>query len=320
MKMVYDHAGSSISLISARIWFIPLAASKNWISNFHFQYAFPSEKGVKKTVAHTTTAAPPLLPLLHALEWLTVLLQGYVRPHRQYGEGAPVTRSPPKVFTKHKYVYVIPATSPYYNNPQALFNLYKPVHTPQPMHTPQRTSSVSTTTPTQSPTTHPQSTATSMSISPRTPPRSSWKPLPPPLPLPKPSSCLSTNPFSSLTTDPLPPSSTSHAVHSLLRTLPRTFTKNPSLPQNSHPPPPPRTLIHHVSRYPTSPSPSPNLNLPHVPHQQSPPLHPLLSNPLTLPHLHPSLLLPLLLQQLLILNPQQLAPNLQLSPSASIPP
>ena len=89
----------------------------------------------KKTVAHATTAAPPLLPLLHALEWLTVLLRGYVRPYRQYGEGAPVIRSPPKVFTKHKYVYVIPATSPYYNNPQALFNLYKPVHTPQPTHT-----------------------------------------------------------------------------------------------------------------------------------------------------------------------------------------
>ena len=75
-------------------------------------------------------------------------------------------------------------------------------------------------------------------------------------------------------------------VRSLLCILPHTFTKNHSLPQNSNPPPPPRTLIHHVSRYPqrrphqvpTSPSPSPNLNLPHVPYQQSPPLHPLLSN------------------------------------------
>ena len=119
---------------------------------------------VDQTVAHATTAAPPLLPLLHALEWLTVLLRGYVRPYRQYGEGAPVIQSPPKVFTKHKYVYVIPTTSPYYNNPQALFNLYKPVHTPQPTHTPQHTSSASTTTPTQSPTTHPQSTTSSMSI------------------------------------------------------------------------------------------------------------------------------------------------------------
>ena len=129
----------------------------------------------RKTVAHATTAAPPFLPLLHALEWLTVLLRGYVRPYRQYGEGAPVIRSPPKVLTKHKYVYVIPTTSPYYNNPQALFNLYKPVHTPQPTHTPQYTSSASTTTPTQSPPTHPQPTATSMSISPRTPPHFSWK-------------------------------------------------------------------------------------------------------------------------------------------------
>ena len=196
-------------------------------------------------MAHATTAAPPLLPLLHALEWLTVLLRGYVRPYRQYEEGAPVTRSPPKVFTKHKYVYVIPATSPYYNNPQALFNLYKPAHTPQPMHTPQRTSSASTTTPTQSPTTHPQSTATSMSISPHTP-RSSWKPLPPPpLPLPKPSFCLSTNPFSSLTTDPLPPSSTSHAhaqpaahspTHLHQKSLPSAKLKSSSTTKNLDPP------------------------------------------------------------------------------------
>ena len=99
-------------------------------------------------MVYTMTAAPPLLPLLHALKWLTVLLQGYVRPHRQYGEGAPVTQSSPKVFNKYKCFYIIPATSPYYNNLQALFNLYKPVHTPQPTYTPQHTSSASTTTPT----------------------------------------------------------------------------------------------------------------------------------------------------------------------------
>ena len=134
---------------------------------------------------------------------------------------------------------------PYYNNPQALFNLYKPVHTPQPTHTPQHTSSASTTTPTQSPTTHPQSTTTSMSISPHTP-CSSWKPLPPPpLPLPKPSSCLSTNPFSSLTTDPLPPSSTSHtrvqpAAHSSThlhqKSLPSAKLKSSSTTKNLDPP------------------------------------------------------------------------------------
>ena len=189
---------------------------------------------------------PPLLPLLHALEWLTVLLQGYIRPHRQYGEGAPVTQHPPKVFNKQKYVYIIPTTSPYYNNPQALFNLYKPAHTPQPMHTPQHTSSASTTTPTQSPMTHLQSTTTLMSISPHTPPHSSWKPLPPPpLPLPKPSSCLSTNPFSSLTADPLPPSSTSHAhaqpaahspMHLHQKSLPSSKLKSSSTTKNLDPP------------------------------------------------------------------------------------
>ena len=200
--------------------------------------------------------------LAQVLEWLTVLLQGYIRPYRQYGEGAPVTWSPPKVFTKHKYVYIIPTTSPYYNNPQALFNLYKPAHTPQPMHTSQRTSSTSTTTSMQSSTTYPQSTATSMSISSCTP-RSSWKPLPPPplpqpdpsptylpsflpppLPLHKPSPCLSTNPFSSLTTDPLPPSSTSHvcaqpAAHSPIhlpqKSLPSTKPKSSFTTKNLDP-------------------------------------------------------------------------------------
>ena len=57
---------------------------------------------------------------------------------------------------------------------------------------------------------------------------------------------------------PSPPSLQTHSLHpqrltpmrSLLCTLLYTFPKNHFLLQNPNPPPPPRTLIHHVSRCP----------------------------------------------------------------------
>jgi hypothetical protein len=69
-------------------------------------------------------------PLLFAVTQLSQLLREYGQQGKQWREQSTGIRPVAKVINKKQFTYIIPPTSPYFTNPAALFELYKP-----PRHT-----------------------------------------------------------------------------------------------------------------------------------------------------------------------------------------